>query len=66
MSTKIKTENRIISYIHCKKCIDEIKKDRIQISPSDYQMITAGFTSTGLQIWCNRHNCNVMNFNLNK
>ncbi len=52
-----KTENEIGAYLHCGKCLEDIPPD---ISPSDYQRLEVGWTEQGIQIWCKRHNLNVM------
>ncbi len=51
------TVNAIISHIHCTKCLKEIPPD---MSPVEFQDIAAGFTKYGIQVWCNRHNSNIM------
>jgi len=55
--TKLTNELQIEGYIHCGKCLDELPED---ISPEDWARTQAGWTEQGLQIWCNRHNCNVV------
>jgi len=50
-------ELQIDSYIHCGKCLDELPDGE---TPQDYKNYDIGFTDTGLQVWCVRHNCNVM------
>ena len=60
MSTEaemISNEHRIESYLHCGKCVDEIPGD---ISPRDWAQLEVGWTVEGIQIWCRRHECNVM------
>ena len=53
---------KIRGYIHCGKCINDYKTDpaAIDLSPKDYQRIQAGWTKLGLQIWCTRHDCNIV------
>lgn len=53
----ISNENEIEAYIHCGKCLDEMPQG---VSPKDWQRIQAGWTTLGLQVWCTRHECNVM------
>ena len=53
----ISAKNQIEIFIHCRKCMDEKPTD---ISPKDYQQIQVGFTELGIQVWCNRHNCNII------
>lgn len=50
----------IEAYLHCGKCLDELDKGEIDASPKEYQQIQVGWTVEGLQIWCLRHNCNVV------
>lgn len=45
------------SYIHCGMCLSELPKG---VSPQEYQKIQAGWTNLGLQIWCIRHDCNII------
>lgn len=49
--------HKITQYMHCAKCIKELPKD---VSPRDYAQLEVGWTVLGLQVWCRRHNCNVM------
>lgn len=50
----------IQAYLHCALCLNELKRDNIPQSPKEYQQIQAGWTPEGLQIWCSRHNCNII------
>lgn len=47
----------ITAYMHCAQCITELPKGQ---SPKEWQRIQAGFTREGLQVWCTRHECNVV------
>lgn len=47
----------IEAYSHCGKCLDERPDD---VTPRDWAQLEVGFTSIGLQVWCKRHECNVM------
>jgi len=49
--------NDIDAYIHCGLCIKEIPDG---ISPRDFASFELGWTPFGLQIWCKRHDCNVI------
>jgi hypothetical protein len=51
-------KNKIDLYFHCRKC-DEENKDRRQ-SMREFSRIGAGWTKKGFQVWCERHNCNIM------
>ena len=55
-------EKGIVSYLHCALCIDEWSKSDDAMSPSDYQnhMVEVGWTKEGLQVWCKRHDCNII------
>lgn len=44
-------------YIHCALCMKELPPDQ---SPETYARFSTGWTPKGLQIWCIRHDCNVM------
>ena len=58
--TDISNTNEIQSYLHCTLCINESKVSGIRLSPSDYQNIEVGWTPKGLQVWCKRHDCNML------
>lgn len=59
-------------FCHCQKCVAELKgeaepKSLVDaaliahgISPKDYARVSVGFTKWGLQVWCTRHECNVV------
>lgn len=44
-------------YAHCGLCLAELPPDK---SPQKFASISVGFTHVGLQVWCNRHECNIM------
>lgn len=50
-------ELSISSYIHCTKCLAE-KPDNT--SPSNWARLAIGLTKEGLQVWCKRHEMNVV------
>ncbi len=54
---KIPTTNEIVSFIHCGKCLNEMPQGT---SPRDWSRNEVGFTELGLQVWCMRHECNVV------
>lgn len=59
---ELSNKNCIEAYIHCSKCLKEYMEDeeiRTKVSPKDYAKTQCGFTKEGIQIWCNRHDCNV-------
>ena len=49
--------NLISSFVHCGMCLSELPEGT---SPAEYRNVSVGFTRYGLQVWCERHDCNVM------
>lgn len=47
----------IVQYTHCGLCIAELPAG---MSPQDYRRYDVGMTPLGLQVWCTRHNANVV------
>ena len=58
--TIISNENEGQAYLHCALCLQERPSD---ISPQDYARLSVAWTEAGLQVWCVRHDCNVMHVN---
>lgn len=54
---KVEPENDIQMFFHCKKCADELPE---RTSPQEYQQLEVGWTEAGLQVWCRRHNMNII------
>jgi hypothetical protein len=51
----------IQAYLHCGLCIKEWKAGKAPgLSPADYAALEIGWTREGLQVWCKRHDCNVL------
>lgn len=53
----------IAMYLHCKKCVEEFMAGGPEIdgqSPQTYSRVQAGWTKQGLQVWCFRHNLNII------
>lgn len=50
-------ENFILTYVQCALCVKEKPAD---ITPRDWARFNVGFTTRGVQVWCTRHECNVM------
>ena len=48
----------IKAYLHCKLCMGEIPDTTC---PADWARLNVGWTKKGLQVWCERHNENVIN-----
>jgi len=59
MTRAIPNTNKIGSYIHCGLCLDELPSNESE-SASSYSQYSVGFTEQGLQVWCDRHNVNIM------
>ena len=57
MELHSKSENEIVDFFHCKRCSENIPPG---MSPSDYQEIEVGQTKIGFQVWCKRHDINVV------
>lgn len=57
MSRVIPNTNEIGAFMHCALCLEELPDD---MSPMEWSQTQAGFTPLGIQVWCNRHDCNVL------
>ena len=62
----MENKNRIIQFVHCTKCVDELDKseDEFKGSPRDFAKIEVGFTKKGIQVWCITHDINIAHFDL--
>lgn len=49
--------NHITAFFHCIRCIDERPAG---VSPRDWGQLEVGWTPRGLQVWCKRHELNVL------
>jgi hypothetical protein len=49
--------NHIRMFFHCKKCLQERPEDQ---SPRDWAQLEVGTTRLGIQVWCKRHEINVI------
>jgi hypothetical protein len=56
-------EKEILMYFHCGLCLKEKPPD---VTPRDWIHIEAGWTQKGFQVWCVRHECNVINMDFEK
>ena len=54
---EIPNTNEINNFLHCALCISELPADE---SLQSYTRYEVGYTEIGLQIWCKRHNCNII------
>ena len=55
--TELPNTLAIEAFLHCALCLEERPPDR---SPRDWQQLEIGWTAVGLQVWCRRHECNVV------
>jgi hypothetical protein len=47
--------------IVCSRCADDVTEGRAgDVSMADYMMLDVGFSEIGLQVWCRRHDANVV------
>ena len=49
--------NEIKMYIHCKKCMSELPEGT---SRAEFSSQETGWTDSGLQVWCKRHDCSIL------
>src|SRR5690348_9081852 len=70
VSMVVSTEHEIQMCSHCSLCYEEWKQAQLPgqedeactgISMRDYARLEVGFTKRGWQVWCVRHDCNVVN-----
>jgi len=54
---EIPTTNEINAFMHCKRCLDELP---LGYSPRDYASLECGWTKLGFQVWCKRHEANII------
>jgi len=47
----------IKAFMHCAKCLREIPDG---VSPAEWARVNVGWTKLGLQVWCVRHDTNVV------
>ena len=50
-------EDQIVAFMHCKDCVEEIPNG---VSPRDWSRIQVGWTKIGVQVWCIRHEQNLV------
>lgn len=55
--SEVSNDLAIGAYMHCGKCLEELPSG---ISPQEWASLSVGWTPLGLQVWCNRHECNVL------
>ena len=48
----------------CARCADEVASGALgDVSIADHQRLDVGFTEFGLQVWCRRHDANIVHVN---
>lgn len=57
VSAHIPNADSIVMFLHCAKCFAEKPPD---LSPMEWSRTQTGFTKLGIQVWCNRHHCNIV------
>lgn len=57
MSYELSNENQIKMFFHCGKCMDKRPEN---VTPMDWARTQTGATPQGIQVWCNRCDCNVV------
>jgi hypothetical protein len=50
-------QNCINQFMQCSLCMAEMPPG---VTPQEYQRLSTGFTDRGIQVWCDRHNTNVL------
>jgi hypothetical protein len=56
-SRPVPNTNEIAAFFHCTRCLNERPEGT---SPRDWAQLEVGWTKRGLQVWCKRHDCNVL------
>ena len=57
MPRKLTNKLSIIQYLHCSKCVTQ---KPLGVSMSEWGGYDIGWTKLGLQVWCKKHQCNIM------
>lgn len=56
-SEHISRERDIVSFLHCKQCLRDMPNG---MSPREWARNEVGLTPDGIQVWCTRHEKNVV------
>ena len=54
---RIALHNSIVMFFHCRRCLEEMPEGT---SPREWAQLEVGWTQIGLQVWCRRHEVNIM------
>lgn len=57
VDSREEAKDRGVRYLHCGECLKEKPAD---VTPKDWARQQVAMTPEGLQVWCTRHNINVM------
>lgn len=61
MDRPIPNTNEIVAFLHCKRCLDEMPDWAPDgTSPREWAQIEVGWTKLGIQVWCRRHEANIL------
>lgn len=55
----ISNDCEIRAYMHCALCLQEVQSNG-DMAPRDYARLSVGLTAVGIQVWCERHQSNVL------
>jgi hypothetical protein len=55
--TDFSARRSVENWLHCRQCFDELPPNT---SPKEWARLSVGWTVQGLQVWCDRHECNVL------
>jgi hypothetical protein len=53
----IPSSNEIKAFFHCKLCLEELPEG---MSPRNWVRMECGWTELGFQVWCLRHDVNIV------
>lgn len=53
----IPVDNSIKLFFHCRQCLEELPPNT---TPREWGRLECGWTVQGFQVWCKRHECNVI------
>jgi hypothetical protein len=53
----IPNTDEILVFLHCGQCLTERPEEE---SPKEWARLNVGWTKLGLQVWCTRHEVNVL------
>jgi hypothetical protein len=49
--------NQSYAFMHCRRCLSELPDGE---SPESWARLSVGWTAIGLQVWCVRHDVNLL------